>query len=281
MMDTERESREVGRKEEKKNGPNLHVQIEPLLTVSTVVSPDKPRDGSNGSEARSGGDTPSRSNGESGTTNNDLRGDSDSECLPGTNGHTTGGCNGDNAQGVASDNGDKPVEHSDPEGHVEIGHDCIGDHVVDVVGTNNAPPENGNVTLAEATDRSGRDSAKYNQKCPNANNGNLDEAPSRSEPCETDIKSTESNGQKSPQKPKGILGKMGRMNSFFASKINSAIGNFDLDHCDPDVCVGFMRNPTMKTYSALKRKLKKADKDWIQGFLEADGLGKLLYVFYF
>ena len=279
MADTERESREVGRTEEEKNGPNARVQIEPLLTVSTVVSPDKPRDGSNGSEVRSGGDTPSISNGESGTTNNDLRGDS--ECLQGTNGHATGGCNGDNAHGVASDNGDKPVEHSDPEGHVEIGHDCIGDHGVDVDETNKAPPENGSVTHSDAKDNRARISQTHQQKCPNDNNGNLDEAPSRSEPCETDVKSTESNGRKSPQKPKGILGKMGRMNSFFASKINSAIGNFDLDHCDPDVCVGFMRNPTMKTYSALKRKLKKADKDWIQGFLEADGLGKFLYIFHF
>ena len=271
MAETELASRETGMTEEKKNGPNARVQIEPLLTVSTVVSPDTRRDGSNGSEVRSGGDTPPRSNGESGTTNNDLQGDT--ECLQGTNGHTTGGCNGDNAQGVASDNGEKPVEQSDPEGHVEIGHDCIGDHGVDVVETNNSPPENGNVTHSDSKDSPARISQTHQQKCPNDTNGNLDEDPSISERSETDIKSTESNEQKSPQKPKGILGKMGRMNSFFASKINSAIGNFDLDRCDPDVCVGFMRNPTMKTYSALKRKLKKADKDWIQGFLEADGLG--------
>ena len=75
------------------------------------------------------------------------------------------------------------------------------------------------------------------------------------------------------------LGKLGRMNSLFAEKINSALTNFDLDRCDPDVCVSFLRNPSIKTYAALKRKLTKADKEWIQGFLDADGLGQCLYDF--
>ena len=176
------------------------------------------------------------------------------------------------AQGATSDNDHKAVDHSEI-GHEKKNDDCITDHGVGVAGTNNASPENGNVTQPDTNNSPTRISETHQQKCPNNNNGNLDESPSLSEHSETDVKSTESNGQKSAPKPKGILGKTGRMHSFFADKINSVLGNFDLDRCDPDVCVGFLRNPTMKTYSALKRKLKKADKDWIQGFLEADGSG--------
>ncbi len=32
------------------------------------------------------------------------------------------------------------------------------------------------------------------------------------------------------------------------------------------------RIPSMKTYSALKKKLKSTNPDWMQGFLEAGGL---------
>lgn len=62
----------------------------------------------------------------------------------------------------------------------------------------------------------------------------------------------------------------------FLRRISATLSNVDFAHCEPEICVSLLRIPSMHTFSALKKKLKNVDPDWIQGFLEADGLEVLL-----
>ena len=64
--------------------------------------------------------------------------------------------------------------------------------------------------------------------------------------------------------------------SLFGRRVSDMLSKAELSNCDPDVCVSLLRIPSMKTCSALNRKLKQADSEWIAGFLEADGLTVLL-----
>ena len=57
-----------------------------------------------------------------------------------------------------------------------------------------------------------------------------------------------------------------------------------METCEPDVAVSLLRLPAMKTYTALKKKLKASGTDWMQGFLEAGGLevsAEPLFFFFF
>ncbi|XP_023930367.1 inverted formin-2 [Lingula anatina] len=59
-------------------------------------------------------------------------------------------------------------------------------------------------------------------------------------------------------------------------KIAETFHNVDFENCEPEICVSLLRIPSMQTYSALKKKLKNATLDWVQGFLDNDGLEVLL-----
>lgn len=48
------------------------------------------------------------------------------------------------------------------------------------------------------------------------------------------------------------------------------------DECDADDFVDLLSSPSVKTLTALKKKLKKSDRDWIHEFLDGAGLGILL-----
>lgn len=58
--------------------------------------------------------------------------------------------------------------------------------------------------------------------------------------------------------------------------ISDTLLNPDFENCEPEICVKMMHIPTVKTIGLLKRKIKKSEKSWIQGFLEAEGLSVLL-----
>ncbi|KAJ9577726.1 hypothetical protein L9F63_005719 [Diploptera punctata] len=50
----------------------------------------------------------------------------------------------------------------------------------------------------------------------------------------------------------------------------------DLSQWEPELCVQMLRMPTINNYSAIVKRLEKADQDWLMEFLEKDGLGVLL-----
>lgn len=62
----------------------------------------------------------------------------------------------------------------------------------------------------------------------------------------------------------------------FRKKVKEKILQKQFDECEPEVCVDMLRTPTVKAFTALKKKLKKTDKAWTQGFLDGGGLDVLL-----
>ncbi|XP_078330126.1 inverted formin-2-like [Crassostrea virginica] len=48
------------------------------------------------------------------------------------------------------------------------------------------------------------------------------------------------------------------------------------DVCNPEVYVQMLRNPTFRVFTLLKRRLKKSDRGWTEGFLNSGGLEVLL-----
>lgn len=61
-----------------------------------------------------------------------------------------------------------------------------------------------------------------------------------------------------------------------ARRISGVIRNLDFKDCDPEMSVGFLKLPSMRTYAALNKKLRSCDQTWMNGFLEASGLNALL-----
>eukprot|EP00105_Crassostrea_gigas_P020124 XP_011438826.1 PREDICTED: inverted formin-2 [Crassostrea gigas] len=64
--------------------------------------------------------------------------------------------------------------------------------------------------------------------------------------------------------------------NIFRMKVKEKVLKKQFDECDPEVCVDMLKSPTVKAFTALKNKLKKSDKVWVQGFLDAGGLDVLL-----
>jgi hypothetical protein len=62
----------------------------------------------------------------------------------------------------------------------------------------------------------------------------------------------------------------------FRKRVKEKILQKQFDECEPEVCVDMLRTPTVKAFTALKKKLKKTDKAWTQGFLDGGGLDVLL-----
>ncbi|XP_041357353.1 inverted formin-2-like isoform X2 [Gigantopelta aegis] len=59
-------------------------------------------------------------------------------------------------------------------------------------------------------------------------------------------------------------------------KISQTLLHVDFDKCEPEIAVSILKISTVQTFGALKKKIKKSSRDWIQGFLDANGLGVLL-----
>lgn len=59
-------------------------------------------------------------------------------------------------------------------------------------------------------------------------------------------------------------------------KISSNLQNMDLDNSDPEFVISIMAIPTAQTFSSVKRKLRSCGPDWMQGFLDHEGLERLL-----
>ena len=52
--------------------------------------------------------------------------------------------------------------------------------------------------------------------------------------------------------------------SMFGQRVNRTLSNVDLDQCEPDICVGLLKIPSLKTYSAICKKLKHCSREWMQ-----------------
>ncbi|GFR84517.1 inverted formin-2-like [Elysia marginata] len=59
-------------------------------------------------------------------------------------------------------------------------------------------------------------------------------------------------------------------------KISSNLQNMDLDNSDPEFVISIMAIPTAQTFSSVKRKLRSCSQEWMQGFLDNEGLERLL-----
>ncbi|XP_033103460.1 inverted formin-2-like isoform X2 [Anneissia japonica] len=50
----------------------------------------------------------------------------------------------------------------------------------------------------------------------------------------------------------------------------------NLENSDPELCIQLLRIPSIQNYSGLKKRITTADPEWMQNFLEMDGLDVLL-----
>lgn len=109
---------------------------------------------------------------------------------------------------------------------------------------------------------------------------------SRSSSVDSSSLGEDSKDRKSPTSPRPRLGSIGRSMTtssietdarpVLARRISSAIKCMDLTECDPEMCVGLLKLPSIRTYAALSKKLRTCNKQWMSGFLEAYGLKVLL-----
>ena len=96
-------------------------------------------------------------------------------------------------------------------------------------------------------------------------------------PRVTENEATEGDSTSSSRRSSGdILSTPKRGKLSLALKISETISKLDFSQCEPEICVGLLRIPSMQTYAALNKKLQTSDKEWIQGFLDNDGLEVLL-----
>ena len=50
----------------------------------------------------------------------------------------------------------------------------------------------------------------------------------------------------------------------------------NLENAEPELCIRLLRLPTLNNYTGLKKRIANSDKEWLQHFLELDGLDVLL-----
>ena len=60
------------------------------------------------------------------------------------------------------------------------------------------------------------------------------------------------------------------------SKIMDVMSHQNFDSMSPEVCIDFLRSPSLKLLSALNRKLKQNDAEWKESFLDQSGSEALL-----
>nr|KAG5692022.1 hypothetical protein BaRGS_027667 [Batillaria attramentaria] len=68
----------------------------------------------------------------------------------------------------------------------------------------------------------------------------------------------------------------GGLKKILRRKISQTLFNVDLEQCDPEICVSILKIPTVQNLGAIKKKLKNSGKEWMQGFLDNEGLEALL-----
>ncbi|XP_070197131.1 inverted formin-2-like isoform X2 [Littorina saxatilis] len=68
----------------------------------------------------------------------------------------------------------------------------------------------------------------------------------------------------------------GGLKKILRRKISQTLFHVDLDQCEPEIVVSLLKIPSVQTFAALKRKLKGSGKEWMQGFLDHEGLEALL-----
>nr|XP_006816847.1 PREDICTED: inverted formin-2-like [Saccoglossus kowalevskii] len=64
-------------------------------------------------------------------------------------------------------------------------------------------------------------------------------------------------------------------------KASSVITHSDasnLQESGPELCIQLLRIPTIQNYAGLKRRIASSDSEWMQEFIELDGIGVLMEV---
>ncbi|XP_022091618.1 inverted formin-2-like isoform X2 [Acanthaster planci] len=63
-----------------------------------------------------------------------------------------------------------------------------------------------------------------------------------------------------------------------ANRPNEDLVDFgaNLENAEPELCIRLLRLPTLNNYTGLKKRIANSDKEWLQRFLELDGLDVLL-----
>ena len=51
-----------------------------------------------------------------------------------------------------------------------------------------------------------------------------------------------------------------------------------LENSEPELCIQLLRIPSINNYTGLKKRIQSGSQEWLEGFLELDGLGVLLDV---
>ncbi len=88
----------------------------------------------------------------------------------------------------------------------------------------------------------------------------------------------ESKSSESPPSSTTPSAKSSRSSSLtkFGMKITAALSKMDFSNADAETAISLMGIPSIKTYSALNRRLRQCDRTWMRDFLAADGLETLL-----
>ena len=50
----------------------------------------------------------------------------------------------------------------------------------------------------------------------------------------------------------------------------------NLENSEPELCIRLLQLPTLHNYTGLKKRIMNSDREWLQRFLELDGLDVLL-----
>ncbi|PVD34474.1 hypothetical protein C0Q70_05749 [Pomacea canaliculata] len=88
--------------------------------------------------------------------------------------------------------------------------------------------------------------------------------------------SVESFGASGPDRDRSETSGVGVLKRILRRKISKTLLKVDLEQCEPEICVALLKFPSVQTFSALKKKLKSSGMEWMQGFLDNEGLEALL-----
>ena len=60
--------------------------------------------------------------------------------------------------------------------------------------------------------------------------------------------------------------------SAFKGRVSPAISKMDIESSEPEVCVELLRTPSIKTYAAFARRMKREQSGWMERFLDVGGI---------
>ena len=60
--------------------------------------------------------------------------------------------------------------------------------------------------------------------------------------------------------------------SAFKGRMSAAISKMDIENSEPEVCVGLLRTPSIKTYAAFAKRMKRVQSGWMERFLDVEGI---------